>query len=120
ADFRRCLVERVERGVQRINPLELERLSTGETGRFRHLSALDELGEDAERRWPASHADGCARLGERLGDGEPEAAIIGDAGDESTLSGEVDAEHAGESSIMVAGNIAARRPTERLLGAENF
>ena len=35
-----------------------------------------------------------AGLGERLGDGEAEAAVVGDAGHEGALAGEVDREHA--------------------------
>ena len=34
-----------------------------------------------------------ARLGERLRDGESEAAVVGDAGDEGAFAGEVDVEH---------------------------
>ena len=44
-------------------------------------------------------ADGRAGLGERLGDGEPEAAVVGDAGHERALSGEVDREHAGNPRV---------------------
>ena len=34
-----------------------------------------------------------AGLGQRLGDREAEAAVIGDAGDERPLAGEIDGEH---------------------------
>ena len=37
--------------------------------------------------------DGRAGFGERLGDGEAEAAVVGDAGDERALSAEIDGEH---------------------------
>ena len=66
--------------------------------RLLHLSALESLVKMPERGRPAAHANGRTGLGERLGDGEPEAAVIRDAGDERALSGEVDREHAAESS----------------------
>ena len=47
-----------------------------------------------ERGRPGADAHGGTGLGERLGDGEPEAAVVGDAGDERAASGQIDVEHA--------------------------
>ena len=93
ADLRGHVVERVVLGVERVDPLELELPPVGQLQRLVHLAALEQLLEDAERRRPGAHADGGARLGQRLGDGEAEAAVVGDAGDEGALPGEVDREH---------------------------
>ena len=57
------------------------------------LAAPQEGLEDAERGGPGADADGRAGLGERLGDGEAEAAVVGDAGDERALAREIDGEH---------------------------
>ena len=93
ADLRRRVAQGVERRVERIDALELELAPVAEPHGLIHLSALEELREDAERRRPAPDAHAGAGLGQRLGDGEAEASVVGHAGDERALPGEVDGEH---------------------------
>jgi hypothetical protein len=78
--------EGVERGVERVDALELKLGAVAQGERGVHLPALDQVEEDVERGRPRPHAHGGAGLGERLGDGEPEPPVIGHAGDERAAS----------------------------------
>ena len=95
ADVLGCVGETIERGVQWIDPLEFELPPAPELHRAVHLAAFQQLQEDPQGRRPASHADRRPGLGERLRDGEPEAAVIRDSGDKCALAGEIDREHVG-------------------------
>ena len=86
---------RVVGGVERVDLLEFELAAVGERHRGVHLAALEQLLEDAEGRWPRAEADRGAGLGERLGDREAEAAVVGDTGHEGALAAKVDREHPG-------------------------
>ena len=69
----------------------------GQLQRGVELAALEQGLEDAEGRGPGAHADAGAGLGQRLGDGEAEAAVVGDAGDERPFAPQVDVHHGGRS-----------------------
>src|SRR3954466_2216855 len=56
--------EGVERGVEWIDLLELQQLSVGQPSRLVHLSALDQIHEDVERRRPGSDRDAGPRFSE--------------------------------------------------------
>ena len=64
----------------------VELAAVGELQRLVELAALEHGLEDAERGRPGADADRGAGLGERLGDGEAEAAVVGDTGDERALA----------------------------------
>jgi hypothetical protein len=85
--------ERIERGIERIDALEAQRAAIGEPQRVGDLAALEQLGEDAERRRPGADANRGAGLGKGLGDGETEAAVVRDTGDERAFSREIDVQH---------------------------
>ncbi len=85
---------RIEGGVERVDPLEREEVAAGEPPRLVQLAAFDEVEEDVEGGRPGADADGGAGFGQRFGDGEAEAAVVGDAGDEGAFAGEIDGEHA--------------------------
>src|SRR5439155_534083 len=92
-DIGRRIGKRVERRVERVDALEGELPAPRHLERRVDLAALEQLGEDAERRRPAADADGSARLGERLGDRETEATVVRDAGHERPLPRQIDLEH---------------------------
>src|SRR4051812_36621259 len=95
----RCVGERVERGIERIDLLELQQLSARQLSRFIHLPALEKIREDVEGRRPGSNGDASSGLGERFGDGEAKPRVIRDAGDERALAGEIDVQHYGDIVI---------------------
>ena len=82
--------ERVVCRVERVDLLELELPAVAQRHRLVHLPPLQHLEENAEGRRPGADGNRSARLGERLGDGEAEPAVVGDACDESPLAGEID------------------------------
>ncbi len=86
----RHFFHRIKGGVEGIDPLELELAAVAELHRLVHFPALEQLGEDAQRRRPTPDADGRPGLGERLGDGEPEPTVVGDSGNEGALAGQID------------------------------
>ena len=85
AQLLRHVRQRVERGVQRVDLLELQQLAAGELARLVQLSALQQVPEDVERRWPRADAYGRTGLGQRLRDREPEPGIVGHAGNQRAL-----------------------------------
>ena len=91
----------VERGIERVDPLERERLAARQRERVGHLAALEQLLEDAEGRGPGADADRRAGLDEGLRDGEAETGVVGDAGDEGAFPGEIDGEHGRKVSALV-------------------
>ena len=88
----------VEVGIQRIDALEGHLLAVRQAQRRVELAALEQRPEDAQRRRPGAETDAGAGLGQRLGDRESEAAIVGDTGDQSALAAQIDAQHAGVST----------------------
>jgi hypothetical protein len=94
AQLHRHVLVRVEVGVEGVDALEAELAAVAHRQRRLHL-ALEQGAEDPEGGRPGAQADAGARLGQRLGDGEPEAAVIGDAGHERALAPKVDADHGG-------------------------
>jgi hypothetical protein len=88
--------QRVVRGVERVDALELEARAVGQLARGVELAALEEVEEDAERGGPGGHGHRGARFGQRPGDGPAVAVVVGDAGDERAAAGEVDGEHGRE------------------------
>jgi hypothetical protein len=88
------VAERVERRVERVDLLEVEHAPIAEPARPIHLPALEQIEKDVERRRPRADRDAGPRLGERLGDREAIAAVIGHAGDECAAAREIDVEHA--------------------------
>ena len=99
----------VESRVERIDPLELERLAVREPERVGHLPALKQLLEDAERRRPGAHAYRRARIGQGLGDGEPESRVVGHARDERALACEINGKHLGKIDTKTHRLIDAAR-----------
>ena len=90
ADLGRGIVERVVDRVEGIDALEGEQRAVAETAGLVHLPAFEQVEEDVERRRPGGDTHGGTGLREGLCDGEPEAAVVGDAGHEGTLAGEID------------------------------
>ena len=104
ADFGRRICQGIECRVEWIDPLELQLPAIRQRHRLVHFAALEQLGKDSQCRWPATKADRCSCLGQGLGYGKAKATVIGDSGDEGTLSGQVDWQHSeGPCSIVVAG-----------------
>jgi hypothetical protein len=84
------VVEGVVGGIERVDALELEELAVREAAGIVHLSAVDQVAEDVERRGPGGHADFGACFGQGLGDREAEAVVVGNASHEGALAGQVD------------------------------
>ena len=68
----------------------------GQAARIVDLPALEEVEEDVERWWPGGDTDRSTGLGESFRDGEAEAAVVSDAGDQRAAAGEVNIEHEGD------------------------
>src|SRR4051812_672677 len=80
-------------GVQRIDLLELEQLAGRQLPGLVHLSPLEEVGEDGQRRWPGPDHDAGSRLRQRMGDCKAESAVISHPGNEGTLTLQIDCKH---------------------------
>src|SRR6185312_727879 len=76
AQLLRCVAERVEGGVERVDLLEGEHAAGGEAARLVELAAFEEIEKDVERGRPCADDDRCARLRERLRDRKAVATII--------------------------------------------
>jgi hypothetical protein len=93
AHLGRGLVQGVVLGIERVDALELQLASARELERLPHATQLEQLGEDAVGGWPRADADRGARLGELLGDREPEAGVVRDAAHERAPPLQVDGQH---------------------------
>ena len=87
------VLEPVVLGIERIDLREGKLAAAGHLERGVELAALEHRLEDAERRRPRRDRHRRARAGERLGDREPETAVVGHAGDERALAREIDLQH---------------------------
>jgi hypothetical protein len=110
----RRVVERVVVGVERVDLLEAHLRAVGEGHRVGELAALEHRLEDHERGRPGADADLGAGLGQGLGDREAETAVVGDAGDQGALAGEIDAEHAAVIAHPRAAVKSAPPPSRRV------
>src|SRR5262249_7562544 len=86
----------VELGVERVDALERELAPAGQRERLVELAPLEQRLEDAQRRGPGPDAHRGAGLGERLGDGETESAVVGDARHHGALAAKIDGQHGRE------------------------
>jgi hypothetical protein len=93
AQLLRGIGERVERRVERIDPLERQQRTIGHAARLVHLSALEQVVEDVECRRPGGDAHRRPCLRERLRDGEAETAVVRHARDEGAAAGKIDFVH---------------------------
>ena len=109
ANLRRDRLERVVLGVEGVDLLEREAPAPLQLQRVGDLAALDQLGEDAVRRRPGSDRNRGARFGERFANGKAEAAVVRDAPDERSLTGEIDSQHARHTSRH-PGRLLTRLP----------
>src|SRR4051812_22050562 len=103
-DIRGDVLPGIIRRIERIDLLELQFSAIRQNHRLVQLSALEQLGEDSERRWPAPEADTRSCLCQRLGYCKPEPPVVGDPCYQGTLSGQVDWQHLwNPCSMVVAG-----------------
>src|SRR5690606_25137664 len=78
-DVLRRVFEAIVGRVQWRDAPELEWLTVEELAGVIKLSAFEHGAEDVECGWPGGHTHACPRLGEGLGNGESEAAVVCDA-----------------------------------------
>src|SRR5690606_54228 len=78
-DVLRCVFEAIVGRVQWIDALASCWLSVRALAGVFQLSACERGADDVGCGWPGGHTHACSRLGERLGNGESEAAVVCDA-----------------------------------------
>jgi hypothetical protein len=116
ADLRRHVLEPIELGIERVDLRELQLAAVAHRERSVELAALEHRLEDAERGWPRRDRNLGSGLGKRLGDREPESAIVGYARDQRVLPGEIDLQHGRRIARNPCGINLTRLPSARISG----
>ena len=89
ADLLGRVGQRVVGRVEWIDLLELEQGAVRHASGVVDLPPLEQVEEDVEGRGPRAGAHGGARLGQRLGDSEAVAGVVGHPGHQSAFAAEI-------------------------------